>query len=506
MRLAGCRGHRVTRRGPRHSLMGSPAAGWLLAVLLVLGGCASRAVEMNQPLAGSTPNQVDRIIDANESGGRRDLMVLVSFSGGGKRSAAFGHGVLRGMRQVPVRGGAAPETTLLEEVDMVAGVSGGSFPAAHFALYGEETFATFPTEFLDVDINAYIFGTYLLPWNWEWLVNPYYGTNDRMAEVYDRLMFRGATYADLGRRRRPALSVNATDIGYGLPFGFVAFSFDLICSDLASFPVARAVAASNGFPGLFTPITLQNHRGDGCRLPPPARPDRTLVRADFRTRQIAETMERYLDPQRTQWIHLMDGGISDNLAMRGILNGLILLDQQPRAYAEVLRPLRRIVMISVDGQAASDPSLPRRRIVGGLLDVFGAVSGTQIDAYNVETLMLAESQLNRMVARAKEARCRVGRVIDGHACDDVLGLLLRISLSDHPDEAERQRLQAIPTGLTIPPDAVGQLVRAGEAMARDDEELRRFLVDLPAERSPTAAPATGTERRASPPGARQPTR
>jgi NTE family protein len=434
-------------------------------------------------------------VDANAAGGRRDLLVLVGFSGGGKRSAAFGHGVLRGMRQVPVRLDGAPGSTLLEEVDFVAGVSGGSFPAAHYALHGETSFETFPDEFLHRDINAYIFGTYLLPWNWEWLVNPYYGTNDRMAEIYDRLMFRGATYADLGRRRRPALSVNATDIGYGLPFGFTAFNFDLICSDLASFPLARAVAASNGFPGLFTPITLQNHRGKGCLLPPPPRPDRTVVRADFRTRQIAETMDRYLDPEQTKWIHLMDGGISDNLALRGLLNSLILLDQQPQAYAEALRRLRRVVLISVDGQAVTDPSLPRRRVVGGLLDVFDAVSGTQIDAYNVETLMLAELQLSRLVAHAKEARCRQGPVVDGHRCDDVLGLLVRISLSDFPNGQERERLQAIPTGLTIAPEYVEMLVRAGESMARDDEELRRFLMEEePARRSPTAAPVAAGRR------------
>jgi NTE family protein len=61
---------------------------------------------------------------------------------------------------------------------------------------------------LKQDINAYVWGTYLLPWNWEWLVNPFYGTNDRMAEIYDRLMFHGATYADLLRQGLPVVSVD----------------------------------------------------------------------------------------------------------------------------------------------------------------------------------------------------------------------------------------------------------------------------------------------------------
>ena len=119
-----------------------------------------------------------------------------NFSGVGKRSAAFAHGVLRGLKQIPVVEDGRTRS-LLDELDSITAVSGGSFPAMHYALYHDKSFETFPTEFLKADINAYIYGTYLLPWNWEWLANPYYGTNDRMAEIYDRLMFHGATYADL---------------------------------------------------------------------------------------------------------------------------------------------------------------------------------------------------------------------------------------------------------------------------------------------------------------------
>ena len=57
---------------------------------------------------------------------------------------------------------------MLHEVDQVAGVSGGSFPAAHFGLYGAKSFETFPDEFLYPDIEAYIWGNFVLPWNWDW--------------------------------------------------------------------------------------------------------------------------------------------------------------------------------------------------------------------------------------------------------------------------------------------------------------------------------------------------
>ena len=93
-----------------------------------------------------------------------------------------------------------------------------------------------------------------------------------MAEVYDRLMFQGATYADLKRQGLPMISANATDIAGGIAFPFNQPSFDLLCSDLDTFPVARAVAASNGFPVVFSPVTLDSFRRDCLAHPPPGAP------------------------------------------------------------------------------------------------------------------------------------------------------------------------------------------------------------------------------------------
>ena len=158
---------------------------------------------MNEPLRSPAGNTEYRLLDVNRSGGAQSALVLVALSGGGKRSAAFAFGVLRGMRDIPLRL-EGKNSTLLDEVDLLAGVSGGSFPAAYYGLYGEKSFETFPDEFLYPDIEAYIWGTFLLPWNWDWVVNPLVGTNDRMTWVYDKLMFHGATFADFYRRGRPA--------------------------------------------------------------------------------------------------------------------------------------------------------------------------------------------------------------------------------------------------------------------------------------------------------------
>jgi NTE family protein len=421
---------------------------------------------MNEPLHSAAGNTEYRLLDVNRVGGAESALVLVALSGGGKRSAAFAHGVLRGMRDIHVRP-EGKDTTLLNEVDLLAGVSGGAFPAAHFGLYGEASFETFPEEFLYPDIEAYIWGTYLLPWNWDWLVNPLVGTNDRMTQVYDRLMFHGATFADLATRGRPQVSINATDISFGRPFGFLPQTFDVICSDLASVPIARAVAASNGLPVLFSPVTLRNYRGPECPLPPViSQGARERSQNDLRARALLDTLQRYSDPDQVTWVHLVDGGISDNLALRVLLNDALLMETQTERLTADLMPVRRVLVISVNAEAPPNPNWPRQRIVSGLGQIVSAATGAQISAYNLETVIAVEHTLENLVGKLRQMRCRRGSTIMGYPCDDVDGKVLRVNLADFDEPEPRTRLLAVRTGLTLPRDQVDELVAVGETMIR----------------------------------------
>jgi NTE family protein len=455
-------------------------AGALLLVVLVLAGCASTQVPMNQPLAvaeGAAPpfSQGYQSISQSFKSAERTL-VLVAFSGGGKRSAAFAHGVLRGLRDIKLTDGGRTRT-LLDEVDFIAGVSGGSFPAMHYGLWRDRSFETFPEEFLYVDIESFIWGTFLLPWNWEWLFNPFFGTNDRMAQVYDRLMFRGATFNDLYRRGSPLIGIAATDVAVGHSFVFSQAHFDLICSDLGPFPIARAVAASNGFPVIFNPITLTNHNA-ACRGRQPGWVE-AFQRAPplSRERAVGRVAQHYANPEVARYLHLMDGGIADNLAMRGLLNGLILtgLESEIGLFGADYRRVTRLLVLAGDGQAAGDPTWSQSRTLSGLTQIFSAVSGAQIDRLNFETLLLANDSVRRIEDGARQTRCRVAPVIDGRPCTDFKAKVVHLSLAGISDPTQRARLQAIRTGLSIPREDVDLLVSYGEQLTRDNPEIRALF-------------------------------
>jgi len=479
----------------------------LAGVILLLSSCASLTVTDTNPL---TPGQLAPPgAESLSQGGYRvpglpphaeapDLLVLVAMSGGGKRSSSFGYGALKGMRDTMVPTSSGP-VSLLSQLSAISGVSGGSFPAAYYGLYRDASFGKFEKDFLYDDTNAYIFGVYLLPWNWTWMVDPSVGTNDFMARVYDHTMFHGATYNDLLAKGRPLVAIGATDVSYGTPFLFTQEKFDLICADLGSFPVARAVAASNGFPGLFSPVTLTSRTVDcGGRKPGWMGYVTQAERNDPLSRlgRQAISADRYLDPEQTNYLHLVDGGVSDNLALRAA-SGLIL-EASAVPGANFFANVRRILVISVDGEGAQDTSAARRKAVGGIFSLLGLVTGNQIDNYNFETLQLLTEQLEKLQDEIGKARCARGPVLNGARCDDVQAKFLHISLSGMPPGPDKEKLLAIPTGLTIARDDVDRLIKAGHDAVTGSVELRTFLAGYPPNSTPRLAGKTRQAARPKP--------
>jgi NTE family protein len=448
-------------------------------IVVLLTACATTPPE-NAPLpperrafpTGTSAASDYRFATLAQSDPSPELFVSLSFSGGGKRSAAFSYGVLQGLRELKMANGSA----MLDAVDFISGVSGGAFTAASYGLHRERLFETYTQEFLYDDTEAYIWGTYLLPWKWGWIFSGSFGTNDAMAEVYDDQLFHGATYADLLAKGRPLIAVNATDVTYGSPFPFIQDQFDLICSDLNTYPLARAVAASNGLPVLFTPITLKNY-SENCGGRRPEWLTTWLKEPEVtREHEAARVAERYIDYRQTQYVHLLDGGISDNLAMRPVIGSIIRFNDDARRFAHGWAiHTRRVLLVSVDGQAAADTAWARQRTVSGIGQIIAAVTGSQIDEYNFETLLLAKEQMARLVEELKGLRCRHADEIESEDCKDVSGEVVHLSLARIKDEAIRTRLQAIPTGLTLSKEDVDLLVQSGRQVALESAELKAFV-------------------------------
>ena len=169
-----------------------------------------------------------------------------------------------------------------------------------------------------------------------------YGRSDVAAEYYSKHIFDGATFADLKRPGAPVVVINATDLATGIRFSFTGPFFDLICADLNQFPLSRAVTASSAVPVLFTPITVKSYAGT-CGFEAPAWLAEAEKDERGSTRQAeARSLMDYMDRKKRPWMHLVDGGIADNLGLRSYYT-LLSLEGDPRqAFRDLGHPDGRV--------------------------------------------------------------------------------------------------------------------------------------------------------------------
>ena len=298
---------------------GSKPHSLLVALLLsTLFGCASW-MPANDPLARADPAHGYR---PNLPGNFRDsgrVVITLAFSGGGTRAAALAYGVLEELRDTEVEV-AGERKRLVDEVDTISGVSGGSFPAAYYGLYGDRIFEEFEPNFLKRNVQGALIRQIFMPTNFFRLMTPATSRSELASQYYDEHLFHGATFRDLREAQGPRVYINATDLSHGNRFTFTQGQFDVICSDLDEFRISHAVASSSAVPGLLSPISLKNHAGS-CDYQPPD----VLVEAidsrvsDPRRYRAAKTFSDYQDDEARPYIHLVDGGISDNLGLRASL-------------------------------------------------------------------------------------------------------------------------------------------------------------------------------------------
>ncbi len=119
-----------------------------------------------------------------------------------------------------------------KEIDVISAVSGGSFTAAYFGLYGDRIFEDYEQVFLRRDVQGELTSQVLNPLNWSRLLSPYYTRADMATELYDDTIFNHATFGDLTQADGPFVIINATEMTTGTRFQFTQNYADIICTDL----------------------------------------------------------------------------------------------------------------------------------------------------------------------------------------------------------------------------------------------------------------------------------
>lgn len=519
--------------------------------LAAAAGCA--AYPKTKPLAhydltqGYRFEQLPAGVRISKSGRNSDrLFVVLAFSGGGTRAAALSYGVLRQLRDVrfhvndetgePVDCAppdsprcAAMERTLLDEVDVISSVSGGSFTAAYYALNGGAIFdeaGPFHRKFLHHPVQRDLFAHAVYhPSEWARLRS----RPEIAANLYSSLLFGDRTFADLKGKPRPYLILNATDMSTGARFEFTQEQFDLLCADLDRMPIARGVAASSAFPGLLNSMTIDsfntNPKDGGCAYDGPGshtpeeRPTLTPPQKDWVDRAFqgdrrsdqyyaAEQVVAYKDPRRRH-LHLLDGGLADNIGARAILQGVGTFDRPVKRDSQgrqILggwsaltlmnqRKTKTVLVVIVNAKTGREQDWDTKTAGPGTPSVINVSSGVPMGNFSRETL----TRVRDLVREAFPER-------GAPDAPKIYGL--EVAFQDLP-EPERALFSNMGTNFDLDPYEVQCLIDRGGSLLRNarfiepagatlssfaHDELASASIGAPAGQPPVCTPAEGKKK------------
>ena len=428
----------------------------------LVGGCAHWPSTPRLEQAGASGYRLE---GASSAGRSDDMLVIVSMSGGGTRAAALGYGVLEELRRTEVTVNGA-KRRLLDEVDVISAVSGGTFPATYYALRGEKTFDEFEKKVLERKFESELVWRILTPTNWFRLPSGTFGKSDLFAELYDETVFDHATFADLKKAGGPYVIINGTDVTTGARFSFTQDQFDAICADLTQLPLARAVATSTALPPLLTPITFEN-RGGTCGRKAPAwqakaeaaigdseTPGRALLRA--------RALQAYADPSRP-YVHVFDGGISENLGLAEVVRAFEMLRvDRDETVLPALRRARKIVVIAVNALRFPEVDWDRSEAppdTGTLSDQMWSIP---IDRITLDGVEQVRDKLAAWEAAGPGRRAYFSQV----------------TFENLKDPAERAYFNRVKTRLQLPKEQVDRVREVAGRLLREAPAFQRLLADL----------------------------
>src|SRR5689334_14744302 len=461
-------------RGPFRSV----CACFLVSVVFFIVGCEYVRPIPNAPLEKWEPTAGYRFTNVAppEADNTDSLLFVAAFSGGGTRASTLAFGALRELahQQIVWEG---KKKRLLDELDLIHALSGGTFTGGYYALFRDQIFHDFEHRFLRKDWDTELRERILRsPSNWIRLWSPYFGRAHIMAELLNEALFDHKTYGDLAAlRQRPMLIIHASDMATLSRFEFTQFQFDFICSDLSKLPIADASAASAALPLVLSPISFKNFSNKCQYVAPP-----WLEQAKRGGRvgaQRANELLSYLDAEKRPYIHLLDGGLSDNLALRGIIEGSGLQGSFEKLLVMArVKNVKKLVILAVNAETSPDVLEFRSDHVPVISKAMSSMIDIPINRYSFDTTTLISMGVEKWKAELKNQPRPAG----SPWAQDAEIYFINASLSEIEDPDERVSLMKIPTTLYLTDEQIDRLVMAASKLIRGNKDFQRLMKDIEA--------------------------
>jgi len=308
-----------------------------------------------------------------------------------------------------------------------------------------------------------------------------------LAEEFDRY-FQHKTFGDLlGRNQRPLIAINSTDISLGQQFQFTQRFFDYLYSDLSSYEISRACAASAAVPGLLTAMTLANHpKGDDYVRPQWIEDTLKNSEPGSWTHQYAEDFEHYID-DHVRFVHLVDGGVSDNL---GLLPAIRFVAQTPDnedvRKMLIARGTKKVIIITVNAKTETSYDWGVTDQIVGIFKMLSMATGTPMGDFTKAQISYMRLLIEK-IDMEKEYQEQIATIVSENnislktplkAASPLDYAFAEVSFKQVDDATEQKYLLELPTSFRLTRAQVDRLRAAAKTALENSGEYQEILAEL----------------------------
>lgn len=174
----------------------------------------------------------------------------------------------------------------------------------------------------------------------------------------------------------------------------------------------KKAAASSVVPMLLSPISLRNYSAScGSEAAETVREVLMSGTTSERLHLLVDNVSPFLDSQKKPYIHLVDGGVADNLGVRALLDRVLI----EGSFWETIKgtPMEnahKVVFIVVNAETQPDTKWDTSEAMPDTSAMMSAYSSIAIERYNNETISLLRERVLSWAGDIKDQRCRRGEV------------------------------------------------------------------------------------------------
>lgn len=431
-----------------------------LSLAFLLSACASVDEVENNYTKTKEIKERYSLFDLKKEKENKATIVL-AFSGGGARASALSYGILEELQNTTIKINGE-DVVLGDEIDLISSVSGGSFTSAYYGLYPDDFYTKFKDDFLYQDISDELFSLIVNPIN----IFSNIKRVDRAKFYYKENIFGDATFEDINKKDGPFIMINASDISTGLRFSFIQEYFDLLCSNVNDYPIADAVTASAAVPILFEPITLKNHNNCDFSFKDVEKLDNETL--SIQTKETLDSVEAYFDKDYNKYIHLVDGGITDNLGLLAIYDFLELSGFHKKIETIKNKRNKDIIIISVDASTNPELNIGSSIENPSITQTLNSITDIQLHRYNYATKKLFIDSIDKWSNEVSINNDNYN--IEPHFID--------INFGNTLNEEDKYFFNQVPTDMSLEKETIDRIIKEARQQLKNNESFKKAINNI----------------------------